>query len=424
MKRSSRSDSLPRLATVVLILGLALLPMARAHAAMVPFTGNLTIDFTANGGTASPPIAGAGMVNVNGAGGPSLEISKLTIPGAAFVGAYGALVDGPGTVTAYYGMRGLPWSNAPIVLSQGGACTAPHANVSCPGGGLAGFGGLPGLKAYFLFFFSTLSPLTPTGNVGAGSQAAGTTPIPNPTTPRSAILSAAGWTTGVATALGSNFTGSQAIAGNTVTLSLVSPIAITATGGGGGAGVARINLTLSGLTICDATPKVGCLTAGGASFQVKDNADDAKDQVKWKWKKGDAVAQADLGDPDTTATYTLCVYDTTLAVESLVASIRVEPNAGWQSKDPKGWKYKDKTGAENGVQKVQLKTGDAGKSKAQVKAKGAAIPMPQPFSGTEFFDQDTEVIVQLVNDQTATCWTSEFTTAKKNEVDQFKAKAP
>jgi hypothetical protein len=36
----------------------------------------------------------------------------------------------------------------------------------------------------------------------------------------------------------------------------------------------------------------------------------------------------------------------------------------------------------------------------------------------------TAVIVQLVNDETALCWTSEFTTATKNDGVQFKAKAP
>ena len=94
------------------------------------------------------------------------------------------------------------------------------------------------------------------------------------------------------------------------------------------------------------------------------------------------------------------------------------------TKDPKGFAYKDKAGTEDGVTKMQLNTGAAGKSKVQVVAKGTSIPMPTPISMTEFFDQDTEVIVQLINDETSTCWTSAFTTNTKNDGVQFKAKAP
>jgi hypothetical protein len=131
-----------------------------------------------------------------------------------------------------------------------------------------------------------------------------------------------------------------------------------------------------------------------------------------------------LGNPDTTASYALSIYDSTASVDQLVGGVQIAPNANWESKDPKGWKYKDKTGTEGGVQKAQLKTGDAGKSKAQVKAKGLNLTLPAPVSGTEFFDQDPRVTVQLVNDETPTCWTSEFTTAKKNTSEQFKAKSP
>jgi hypothetical protein len=40
---------------------------------------------------------------------------------------------------------------------------------------------------------------------------------------------------------------------------------------------------------------------------------------------------------------------------------------------------------------------------------------------TEFFDQDPRVTVQLVNDATTTCWSSEFTSST-NSATQYKAK--
>jgi hypothetical protein len=175
-------------------------------------------------------------------------------------------------------------------------------------------------------------------------------------------------------------------------------------------------------TGCPAVPSVGCFEAERTQFQIRDKADNTKDQLKWKWTRGEATVQADTGDPLNTTTYALCVYDSTAAVPALVASIVVDPNGAWDDKDPKGWKYKDKQGAFDGVQKVQLKTGTAGKSKAQVKAKGSNIPTPAPFNAVEFFDADPNVTVQLVNDE-GKCWTTEFATATKNEVDQYKAKS-
>jgi hypothetical protein len=59
-----------------------------------------------------------------------------------------------------------------------------------------------------------------------------------------------------------------------------------------------------------------------------------------------------------------------------------------------------------------------------VTAKGANIPLPVPASLSEYFDQDTEVTIQLINNETPLCWTSSFTAAAKNEVGQFKAKTP
>ena len=48
--------------------------------------------------------------------------------------------------------------------------------------------------------------------------------------------------------------------------------------------------------------------------------------------------------------------------------------------------------------------------------------MPAPHGATELFDQDPRVTVQLRNNETSTCWTSEFTSGAKNDGGQYKAK--
>ena len=189
--------------------------------------------------------------------------------------------------------------------------------------------------------------------------------------------------------------------------------------------------TCDGLGVCaNAAEPIDaglCLVAQKSQLQVRSNANPDKNQLKWKWVKGDAFDQALLGSPDVDTEYVLCVYDANAAVRSLATAVVVAPGGAWQSKAPKGWKYKDKSGTSDGAQQVQLKTGAAGKTKAQLKARGLNLPMPVPFSPNKYFKQDPSVIVQLVNG-TGTCWTSEFSPAgngtKKNDGEQFKAKSP
>jgi hypothetical protein len=198
-------------------------------------------------------------------------------------------------------------------------------------------------------------------------------------------------------------------------------------GFGGGAGDETFgldNLEVIVNAICEPTPVVGCLGGASASFQVSTKGGALKSKLGWTLSKGDAFAQINLGSPATTTRYTLCVYDETAGVPELVDEVTIEPNPNWIDADPKGYSYKDKTGAQGGVQKAQLKTGAAGKSKVQIKAKGVNLPLPIPFSGSALFDQDTEVTVQLINSDTPTCWTSSFTSNSKNDAVQFKAKAP
>jgi hypothetical protein len=176
--------------------------------------------------------------------------------------------------------------------------------------------------------------------------------------------------------------------------------------------------------VCPSTPAAGCITGSKASIQLKDNGNDAKDQIKWKLSGAGLVTQSDLGDPITSRTYALCIYDETASSPALVAALEIAPSTSWDNKDPKGFNYKDRAGSSDGVTKAQLKTGQTGKSMASVSAKGTAIPMPSPITDAKFFDQDTKVTVQVVNDETGTCWTSEFSTATKNGGGQFKAKSP
>ncbi len=178
----------------------------------------------------------------------------------------------------------------------------------------------------------------------------------------------------------------------------------------------------TGSCVNDASPATTCVIGTVAGLQIKDKITKPKDQLKWKLSRGASFGQGALGDPSTTATYTVCVYDSSAGVASLATSLSIPPSAKWQSKSPKGWQYKDKSGTFDGVQKIKLKTGSAGKTKVQLIAKGGSLPTPIPFSSSAFFEQSPDVTVQMFNSDTSTCWSSSFATATKNTVAQFKAK--
>lgn len=174
---------------------------------------------------------------------------------------------------------------------------------------------------------------------------------------------------------------------------------------------------------CPPTPSGGCLAPAKAQFQLKSNANPDKQQLKFKWQKGAAFDHAMLGDPLTTTDTALCIYDETGGVPALVGRVGVPANAFWVDKNPKGFQFKDKTGVYDSVTKVQLKPKAAGKSSVALQAKGANLTLPLPISVTEYFDQDTNVTVQLQSGA-GICWSADFTSAgtTKNDGVQFKAK--
>ncbi len=172
--------------------------------------------------------------------------------------------------------------------------------------------------------------------------------------------------------------------------------------------------------LCGAAPNMGCLIAGKSTALVKDNGDPSKAQIKWKWLKGAATVIGDFGDPITSHDYRFCVWDASASVPTKVVDASVLPSALWKAISSKGFKYKDNAGTNDGVTGMKVQIGVAGKSKAQLKAKGVNLLLPGAFSGAEYFDSDPSVVMQLTN-PLGTCWTSDLTVIKKNSATLYKA---
>jgi hypothetical protein len=175
---------------------------------------------------------------------------------------------------------------------------------------------------------------------------------------------------------------------------------------------------------CDATPRAGCrlpTESLKALLLVKDNENDTKDKLVWKWIKGDATAVEDLGDPTASDAYALCVYGN----GGTLAAAAEAPAAGtcagfpcWKTKGTTGFGYKDTDLTPHGLLKAIVKSGAAGKAKMVVKGKGTALPdLTPPLT--------LPLVVQLQRQTSGDCWEATYAEAGviRNQEGQFKGKA-
>jgi hypothetical protein len=182
--------------------------------------------------------------------------------------------------------------------------------------------------------------------------------------------------------------------------------------------------TTAPVAACGPAPASGCrppVAAGKAMLQVTDKTPDAKDRLLWKWQQGAATAVADFGDPTTTTTYGLCIYD---GAGALASETAIPAGGTCNAKSPRpcwraarsGYRYVDRDLTPAGVQQLLLRAGPAGKAQVVVKGKGALLDAPAlPV-------QTLPLRVQLVN-ALGECWEATYSTTLRNQADRLKARS-
>jgi hypothetical protein len=164
---------------------------------------------------------------------------------------------------------------------------------------------------------------------------------------------------------------------------------------------------------CSDAPMGGCRAAGKSQLQIKNDADDSKDKLTWKWLKGADTSLAALGNPTVSTQYFLCIYAPGLVLDAIV------PNAigVWSAAGSTGFKYKELGGGfGGGVTQIKLKSGTGAKAKVLVKGAGASLDDPLPLT--------QPVTVQLQNN-IGECWAHQFSSPEtENSAAQFKDKEP
>jgi len=152
-------------------------------------------------------------------------------------------------------------------------------------------------------------------------------------------------------------------------------------------------------------PQNGCRQAVKSSFRYRNSADDAKDKLTWKWRKGDATALLDFRDPTASSDYQLCVFAETAAAPTLLLGAAVPANAtSWRVLGDSSYKYADLAGAADGMKSILLRAGAGGTAKILLKGQGASLADPSlPLTLAT-----TAVRVQLTNQSNGVCWESLF----------------
>jgi hypothetical protein len=176
---------------------------------------------------------------------------------------------------------------------------------------------------------------------------------------------------------------------------------------------------------CAHTPMfaISCNTSNGqAKLQIRDSADDNKDQVKFQWKKG-TTPLSDFGAPTVANDYAFCVFDENGVVASGLAPAGSTCGAApcWTTSD-KGVKYTDKSKPPaTGVAQVSGTASTDGKSTIKLKLAGETVP------AIDIGAVAYPVVVQVQTTE-GECWEQTFasTDEQKNDGSQLKLghKAP
>jgi cysteine-rich repeat protein len=186
----------------------------------------------------------------------------------------------------------------------------------------------------------------------------------------------------------------------------------------GDIGIAILTTTLSdwdfSASVCGAEPFLGCQPAFSKKARFKMKNQGTRDMLGWTWKSSTQTPISIFGDPRSANDYTLCVYDTTGLLMQFTAPAGGMCDGGKPCWTPAstGFKYSDRSATHDGVSKVVLKAGDAGRAKIAMTAKGnldlARLPLSPP------------VAVQ-VRAKDGACFQARFNAPRTNNAVAFQA---
>jgi hypothetical protein len=177
---------------------------------------------------------------------------------------------------------------------------------------------------------------------------------------------------------------------------------------------------------CGTAPALTCVDSAKGHLVINEKKP-GKETLKVTLPKLEGVVtQTQFGDPVTGGTnYKICVYDSANQLTGEYAVLRAGQTCGsdpcWALISTKGYKYKDKAATANGIVKMRLLGGAAGKGKVIVVGKNATGNLPIGIA--PLLQNQTSATVQIISNN-AFCFAAGLTEVKKADGKVFTASGP
>jgi hypothetical protein len=178
---------------------------------------------------------------------------------------------------------------------------------------------------------------------------------------------------------------------------------------------------------CGTAPAVGCIAPGKGKLLVNEKKP-GKEKLKVSLTKlQEMVAQSQFGDPTSVngTAYAVCIYDAANQLQASYSVAQAGATCGdspcWKAVSDKGYKYRDKSTAADGILTMKLIGGDAGKGKVKVVGKNTTGNLPTGVAA-QLQDQTSATVQVLSSD--ASCFGVELTQVKKADGTIFSASGP
>jgi hypothetical protein len=160
---------------------------------------------------------------------------------------------------------------------------------------------------------------------------------------------------------------------------------------------------------CPLVPSTGCDTPEKSVLLIKQKPSEngTRDILRWRFIKGSTeLVGADFDDPTSSTVCSLCIYEH----GSLVAQARTPASVGkWKDLRGSGFRYKDRAGAVDGMQRAVLKAGRPGRPKQpRILFKGKGVNLPDP---TIPFGEPLDVTVQAIISTSTRCFSDTYNAA-------------
>jgi cysteine-rich repeat protein len=158
-----------------------------------------------------------------------------------------------------------------------------------------------------------------------------------------------------------------------------------------------------------------------SQLTTKDDEEDKRDALTWTWTAKNAIAKALFGAPDAESDLTICLYDQTGGVPTLLLAATAP--AGGECGDKPCWKetktgftYTDKGQTPDGLVSLKMRAGLSGRAKIALRGKGGNLGLPPQALVPP-------VTVRLERaDQANACWVATYEVPSRNEDGRFRAK--